>query len=393
MEQILVKWNTGDGNIVISNDGGDVTISSDTANFSTERRQRLTFRTTTGDAVAYLDVVQKADTDKVILIDAVGKILQDTSSKILIAKSDTSQDYCVFRTESENQSIKIINMKQYAESIRLEDGTDILTSGTGRLDYVFPTAGDHKVWIKLKPELTSVNSIFRDCPELLSVNSDIFYMLSVCTNFGNAFYNCSGLTWIPSDIFAKNGEAIDFSQTFYGCTGLTTISGNLFANNHKASVFYNTFFRCTGLSSLPEKLFYYTLATDVSSCFNACGGLLLIPDKLFINNPITNVANCFRNCSGLLMMPSGIFAHNKDITNFFGCFYYATKAKGETPKDADGGELWERAGKPGYPEVITGTDCFKNCTQLDNFTDVPFEWGGRASTLEEPPILDEDIMI
>lgn len=84
MADILIKWTTGDGNIVVSESGGDVLISSDTHHYGEDRTQRLTFRTTTGNAVAYLDVTQKADSGLAVLIDSADAILQDNKGNILL---------------------------------------------------------------------------------------------------------------------------------------------------------------------------------------------------------------------------------------------------------------------------------------------------------------------
>ena len=84
MADILIKWVTGDGNIVVSESGGDVLISSDTHHYGEDRTQRLTFRTTTGNAVAYLDVTQKADSGLAVLIDSADAILQDNKGNILL---------------------------------------------------------------------------------------------------------------------------------------------------------------------------------------------------------------------------------------------------------------------------------------------------------------------
>lgn len=84
MADILIKWTTGDGNIVVSESGGDVLISSDTHHYGEDRTQRLTFRTTTGNAVAYIDVTQKADSGLAVLIDSADAILQDNKGNILL---------------------------------------------------------------------------------------------------------------------------------------------------------------------------------------------------------------------------------------------------------------------------------------------------------------------
>lgn len=85
MDSILIPWNDGNGNIVISNNGGDVLISSDVVNESVERTQVLTFRTTDGTVSANLTVTQKGK--RVILRDNSGAILRDNTEKVLTSKT------------------------------------------------------------------------------------------------------------------------------------------------------------------------------------------------------------------------------------------------------------------------------------------------------------------
>lgn len=84
MDSILIPWNDGNGNIVISGDGGDIKISSDTINNGVERQQVLTFRTDVGDVTVTLTVTQKGN--RVALRDVNLLELRDSSGKLLTAK-------------------------------------------------------------------------------------------------------------------------------------------------------------------------------------------------------------------------------------------------------------------------------------------------------------------
>lgn len=84
MDSILIPWNDGNGNIVISGDGGDIKISSDTINNGVERQQVLTFRTDVGDVTVTLTVTQKGN--RVALRDVKLLELRDSSGKLLTAK-------------------------------------------------------------------------------------------------------------------------------------------------------------------------------------------------------------------------------------------------------------------------------------------------------------------
>lgn len=84
MDSILIPWNDGNGNIVVSGDGGDIKISSDTINNGVERQQVLTFRTDVGDVTVTLTVTQKGN--RVALRDVKLLELRDSSGKLLTAK-------------------------------------------------------------------------------------------------------------------------------------------------------------------------------------------------------------------------------------------------------------------------------------------------------------------
>lgn len=81
MDSILIPWNDGNGNIVVSKVGGEILISSDVINESVERTQVLTFQTINGADSATLTVIQKGN--KVVLQDSNLLILKDINGKIL----------------------------------------------------------------------------------------------------------------------------------------------------------------------------------------------------------------------------------------------------------------------------------------------------------------------
>lgn len=84
MDSFLIPWTTGKGNIIVTNDGGDVLISSDTTNDGVERSQIIIFRTTVGSVTKEFIVIQKGN--RVILRDNSGAILRDNVQKVLTAK-------------------------------------------------------------------------------------------------------------------------------------------------------------------------------------------------------------------------------------------------------------------------------------------------------------------
>ena len=238
----------------------------------------------------------------------------------------TDLEPCIYTTTSANQNIKIIDKKEYAQRIYLQDGTELDVSGTGPLNYTFPDAGEHKVWIEFKEDIT---------------------------NFSNFFGSCSELTSIPENLFAANTAVTDFSYCFYQCSNLTSIPDNLFANNTAVTTFHQCFMGCSGLTgSIPENLFANnTAVTNFSACFLHCRGLTgSIPENLFANCPnVTTINQCFMGCSGLT---------------------------GNVPIDNDGTPIYNRSGngKEGYTIVTYYDLCFYGCTGLTDYNSIPIDW-------------------
>ena len=112
--------------------------------------------------------------------------------------------------------------------------------------------------------------------------------------------------------------------------------------------------------------------TDIEEAF-ANSKLQTIPADEFSNNKeLVNVSKVFLNSTELTNMPN--FLENKKITNFSQAFDGCSKLTGSTPTDENGYKLWQRAGKQGYPAKINGEHCFRGCTQLDDYNEIPDNW-------------------
>lgn len=112
--------------------------------------------------------------------------------------------------------------------------------------------------------------------------------------------------------------------------------------------------------------------TNIEEAF-ANSKLQTIPADEFSNNKeLVNVSKVFLNSKELTNMPN--FLENKKITNFRQAFDGCSKLTGSTPTDENGYKLWQRAGKQGYPSTINGQHCFRGCTQLDDYDEIPNNW-------------------
>ena len=322
----------------------------------------------------------------------------------------SSASILTYKTTGASQSIQLINNQEYANKITLEDGTDVPITGTGALNYTFADAGNHKVAIELKEDVTDFGRCFSYCEGLTSIPENLFANCPNVTDFSYCFQNCRGLTSIPENLFANNTAVTSFSDCFTGCTSLTSIPKNLFANNTDVTDFGFCFANCSGLTSISENLFasntavtdfsycfyqcprltsipanlfannnvvtnfrycFYqctgltsigngvfdgcTAVTDFSACFSECSGLTSIPENLFASNTaVTNFGSCFQQCSSLTSIPENLFANNTAVTNFSYCFIYCIGLTGSIPENLFASNT----------AVTDFRQCFQNCSGL-----------------------------
>ena len=170
------------------------------------------------------------------------------------------QDYLVYTTTGASQSVKLINMQEYAKKITLEDGTDVPITGSGLLNYTFADAGEHKVAIELKEDVTDFSQCFDNCSGLTSIPDNLFASNTAVTTFMNCFAYCSGLTGIPENLFVNNTAVTNFDSCFFDCSGLT---GNCPVDNDGTPIYNRS----------GEGKEGYAIVTDSGWCFNNCRGL------------------------------------------------------------------------------------------------------------------------
>ena len=98
-----------------------------------------------------------------------------------------------------------------------------------------------------------------------------------------------------------------------------------------------------------------------------------IPEKLFWNNPkLIDVGACFQNCRYLNGdIPSNLFINNRLINNYRELFNQCNQLTGDGWRD-----IIEYATQ--YAEEnninLQTNDCFKGCTSLTDYDEIPDEW-------------------
>jgi len=180
-----------------------------------------------------------------------------------------------------------------------------------------------------------------------------------------SFCGCTNLTFIASNMKRLTHLTTAYLM-FEECSSLTTIPAGIFEGSTGITSFALTFQLCSSITSIPTGLFdNNTSVTTFGGVFNGCSLLSSIPTHLFDNNTLVKYfAYVFGSCTLLSSIPTGLFDNNILVTTFAGAFNNCNLLDGDAP------ELWLRVPEP------TGSSCFTNCTNLDNYASIPDDWKG-----------------
>lgn len=212
-----------------------------------------------------------------------------------------------------------------------------------------------------------------------SIPAGLFRYNVAAWNMISIFTYCEQLASIPSGLFDYNVEAYNFYNIFSHCTALEEIPAGLFDKNTKCTEFRNTFFACTSITAIPEDLFKNNReATNYFGAFQSCTSLKDVPATLFAEDTeATNMQRFFYGCTALEEVPAGIFDNCKKVTNFSYTFYGCTALSGASPYTNVNGtniRLWERSSDNGFAAVTSTVSCFRSCTNLTDYDEIPDGW-------------------
>lgn len=216
---------------------------------------------------------------------------------------------------------------------------------------------------------------FDGCSSLAQIPEGLFTHSTAATNFYAAFKGCTSLTQIPGDLFSQCPHVTNYGMVFDGCNKLATIPENLFSNGGEVTMF-ECAFRWTAITEIPANLFSACRnVDDFSWCFYGCEQLQNIPATLFTNNSFASqYSYCFQRCTSLRSIPDTLFDPCTNASNFSYCFYEDT---GLTDQVAN---IWD-SHRHAY-----GESCFGKCTNIENYEDIPGEWGGPKRVITDEAI-------
>jgi len=200
---------------------------------------------------------------------------------------------------------------------------------------------------------SQVKEVLTGFPESMNIKSEMFIY-----TFAN-----SDITSIPADMF-KYVPNLKYVERLFEGSKIETIPENLFAHNTQIVCFEDTFASCKQLREIPENLFANNVnVTSFLNTFATCTSLTSIPSNLFANNTqVVNFQYVFQNCPNIQSIPSNLFSNLTNLTDVKGAFLSCTSLTGNAI------ELWNNA------QITQYVDCYRNCTNLDNYASIPSAW-------------------
>ena len=246
-------------------------------------------------------------------------------------------------------------------------------------------------------KVTSVQSLFEDCVNIVMVPDRLFANCIAVTDFSNVFAGCSGIKTLGSRLFSASAQ--NLSSAFSGCSSLAAIPEDIFSGLTEVINFNNVFEDCTSIVSVPAGLFKdNTKVTNFQYAFKGCEKLVTVGDPddpdgcIFKYAPdAEDFGYVFQSCSSLERIPAHSFSNNKKVTSFQCTFDECRSLTGESPYaevevdvTADDGSvskvikrihLYEREQ---FPEVFTEpysySYCFFGCEKLSDYNNIPYSW-------------------
>lgn len=166
--------------------------------------------------------------------------------------------------------------------------------------------------------LTSCQSLFDGCSNLIEIQNIDNLITANCTNMRRMFASCSNLTSLDlSNIDTKN--CTNFSEMFYGCKNLTTIDLSKFDTKNVLTM--NAMFGdCNNLKKINLTNFNTSNCKDLGYMFEYCRSLTELDLNNFDTSKVTYMSGLVYDCQKLKKLDiSNKFTINTStsITSFF----------------------------------------------------------------------------
>ena len=236
---------------------------------------------------------------------------------------------------------------------------------------------------KNNTEVTTLTKCFQNCVLLKAVPAQLFGTSTKTKTLSYLFNGCTSLESIAPDAFSGlKAASTTFMYAFEKCTSLEEIPDGLLENNSTISTWTGMFRYCTGLRKVGSNVFNCGGSTTFGSVFDGCTALEEVGENLLVNAAkLTGVTSLFRDCSSLKSVPVNIFDECTKLKSVSNAFSGCTSLAGESPYTTVNGRkyhLYDRttdnATESGLTALTSTAGCFKGCTQLTDYAQIPDIW-------------------
>jgi hypothetical protein len=218
-------------------------------------------------------------------------------------------------------------------------------NSTGLKSYTFEDIGNHKV--RLYGSGTGLN-----------------------LRFGNAgFTGATGTLIQKVGIMGNLTGTISLALGFRDCPNINNVDFELFKfTGSRVTAVQNLFMACTSLVHAP-KYDYLKGQTNYEhrDAFRGCTALKTAPSLKEVWDISGNMRDMFFGCTSLELVPEFPESSTRGV-RVDGCFNNVGSGMKGTVE-----ELWNTTK---FPNIALFTNCFRTCTGLDNYDDIPDNWKG-----------------
>ena len=169
---------------------------------------------------------------------------------------------------------------------------------------------------------TTCYSWFRECNSLKEIQGIKNLNTEKVTNMNSMFRDCKQLTSL--DVSNFNTENVtDMGNMFSGCEQLTSLDVSNFNTENVTNMRY-IFSSCKQLTSLDLSNFNTKNVKDMSAMFWNCEQLTLLDVSNFNTEKVTDMSSMFRNCKQLTSLDVSNF-NTKNVKDMSFMFAFCTK--------------------------------------------------------------------
>lgn len=231
--------------------------------------------------------------------------------------------------------------------------------------------------------VTTLTKCFQNCTSLKAVPAQMFGTSTKTKTLSYLFSGCTALESIAPDAFSGlKAASTTFMYAFEDCSSLKEIPDGLLKDNSTVSTWTGMFRNCTALRKVGSNVFNCAGSTTFGSIFYGCTALEEIGENLLVNaGRLTGITSLFRDCSSLKSVPVNIFDECTKLKTVTSAFSGCSSLTGESPYTVIDGKKYhlydrtpENSAASGLTALTSTAGCFKGCTQLTDYAQMPDVW-------------------